>query len=1460
MPHENDASSEWVKDDSQPHSLGDTRIQSEPAADRSSANASFTASPSAAGGIENRVGSAGTDPVERIDRYRILRLLGRGGFGAVYLAEDETLRRQVAIKVAKFTDGSSVAEAEFLKEARQLAQLNHPGIVSVFDIGHDSGRCFLVADFLSGQSLAQWLTTHEPEWRTSVEICIQLADAIAHAHSHRTIHRDLKPANVIIVEGTRPVIVDFGLAVSDGQRAEGSLRGEISGTPAFMSPEQAAGLGHRIDGRTDIYSLGAILYRLLTGREPFAADSVVELLRQVIEDEPQPPRQVVRSIPAELERVCLKAMEKTLRDRYTTADDLADDLRAILGSGPPASRGVTIRLPTEQEPVDRLRETIIGPLSPQADIPPRESATKRPAGYDPARISNSDGGPTRALSDDSRSASSLVRRGESQRRQVTIVNCSCDVFDNASLLETLDAEEQAALLSEFQQYCADIALKFEGTVLQTTEDGIAVCFGFPTAFEDAVRRAIRMGLAVRDRMAAFTGNLRTDQEPVAARVAVHTDYAIARVDAENHDETTSVSIMGSVRNVASRLLDFVQPGCVVMSNPSWLLCRNRFDCDSLGSQQVRGLPNAIELHEVVSELRGGSGFDGAAEQDLSPLVGRDREIGLLQERWQQAVEGMGQVVLIIGDAGLGKSRLVHAIKRHVIECSVDGRVVPVAEWLASSQRQHSSLYPAVDYFERHLGFEYGDSPRSRLEKLVAYLAELNLDGEDEIALLAGLLSIPLEGRYAEPDLTPQARKEQLMALLLDWLREVSDRQPLLFIIEDLHWVDPSTLEFLELLVNQGLNDRILTLFTFRPEFETPWGSRAHQTSLALNRLTKQQLQQLVQSRAGRAFPAGVVDRIMQRTDGVPLFVEEFTRVLMEADAPSSEDSSLSPIDALRQIPASLHDMLMARLDRIAGDIEVMQLGAVIGRVFTLSLLKAASGIDNAELQRELQKLADAELLFVQGRGARTRYSFKHALIQDAAYDSMVKAKRQELHRRLACAIESSFPDTCVAEPEVLARHFAEAGDFEKAWFYWNRAGERSLQRYAYREAIEQIRGALLALEGLPDSRDNRFRKIELHISLGVPLQSLEGYSAKSVEENYARAYELCQEVQLPVQFIPVLYGLFRFYMLKARHDKAGELGRQLVELASEAGEDDYSLFAHRAMAGPMFYQAQYESALPHLNTALSIPATEQLRIRGRRYDVVDPWVNAGSYKSWVLWMTGYADQAHQESQRAIATAESLNHPFSLALALSFAAWLHQFEEDVDATLAAALRAQAISNEQGFQFWTGWHEVMIGWARGIDGKQESAIDDIRRGLADWRAQGSELGSAYFTRLLADVATAHGRRDEAHQALDEADRLSNTTGERFSLPEQFGLRGELALLEKDPASAEQHFRRAIEIAQKQSSRYFELRSTVRLSRLLKSCGRAEEAVSMLTSSRAWFTEGLTSRDIMQADRLLVELRGK
>lgn len=572
-------------------------------------------------------------------------------------------------------------------------------------------------------------------------------------------------------------------------------------------------------------------------------------------------------------------------------------------------------------------------------------------------------------------------------------------------------------------------------MLNDTDDGVAICFGFPLAYEDSVPRALRFGLALLQRMNDAKHLWRTMKMPLGARVVMHTDVAVVETQASGDDSMSSVSVVGTVRNYTSRLEQAAELGVVMISEQTHRLLKGLFETETLGQQRIKGLPGPVSLYRVVRERSAASRVDLAEPAALTPLIGRDREVGLLQERWEQAAEGMGQVVLIIGEAGLGKSRLVHALKRHVLEQS-DGNGDPIVEWRSSQQRQSSSLYPAIECFERLLGFDRDDSAATQLEKLVTHLNGLNLDGDHEIALLASLLSIPLQGQYPELNLPPQVQHEQTNALLLDWLQELSLRHPLLFVIEDLHWVDPSTLQFVEQLVDRGLNDRILTLLTFRPEFETPWKSKAHQTNLALNRLTKRQIQEMMEQKAHRRLPMSLVEQIIERTDGVPLFVEEYTQMVVEADVMKNDgDSSISGINAIKQIPASLQDMLMSRLDRIDCDLAVVQLAATIGRTFPFELIRAAAqplastgmATTDDELQKELDKLVAAELLFVQGRAPRQRYQFKHALLQDAAYNSLVKAKRQEFHGQTAAALDAHFPDVCEKEPEVVAQHFSEAG-------------------------------------------------------------------------------------------------------------------------------------------------------------------------------------------------------------------------------------------------------------------------------------------------------------------------------------------------------------------------------------------------------------------------------------------------
>ncbi len=1394
----------------------------------------------------------GDTELERVGRYVIQRVLGKGGFGKVVLAYDETLRRKVAIKAPRLNVSNRDIESEFLAEARKLAQLKHPGIVGVLDVVSENGQCFIVSDFVDGKPLSKWLKLYQPDWKQAAQICAAIADALSHAHSQRTVHRDLKPANVIMTADNQPVIVDFGLAVSDTHRAIGAARGDISGTPAYMSPEQATGAGHRIDGRTDIYSLGVILYRLLTGRNPFDASDIVELMRQVQEDEPQPPRQLNRQVPAELERICLKAMSKSFKDRYTTADDLAQDLRAVVGD-----QRSDVAIPRQPVSISNPHEdSITKTVSPVGN----QTIANHP---DPSLIAAPVLPPVPIV---------VKRRSISQRRQVTIVLCGCDVFENEAIQESFDADEQAALLKSFQRLCHEAASEFGGSVLQETDNGVALCFGFPQAFEDSVSRAVRCGLLLLRRMPLLNQSLKAQKLTVGARVVMHTDVAVVESQLAGEDSSqSSVSVVGNVRNYASRLELVAELGAVVVSGATHRLLRGQFNSSPLGEQRIKGLPGTVSLHRVDSEKSGASRVDLADPAGLTPLIGRDREVGLLQDRWEQAAEGMGQVVLIIGEAGLGKSRLVHALKQHVTQLA-DGNSEPIIEWRASQQRQNSSLYPAIECFERVLGLERDDKPESQLEKLVTHLQRLNLDGPTEIALLASLLSIPLRGAYPELAMPPQTQREQTTQLLLDWLKELSVLQPLLLIIEDLHWVDPSTLEFVELLVDRGLNDRILTVLTFRPEFETPWKSRAHQTNLALNRLTKRQIQELMETKAERRLPPSMVEQIIERTEGVPLFVEEYTQMILESGVISADsDSSISSVQAIKQIPASLQDMLMSRLDRIDCDQAVVQLAACIGRMFSYDLIQAVGAyvpsasskpdaatparlwdLSDADLQAELDKLTAAELLFVQGRAPRQRFQFKHALLQDAAYSSLIKAKRQDFHARIAATMELKFPEVCEKEPEVVAQHFSEGNLPEKAVTHWQRAGERSLQRYAYREAIQQIRAGIESIKLAPESRDQHLREIELLVMLGVPLQSIVGYSAPEVEENYARAYALCQELRLTTELFPILYGLFRYYMLQGKYAKAVEISQQLVQMATQCPEPDFVVSAHRAIASPLVYQGRYDEALLHLAKVLAIPATPEIRAKVNRYDVVDPWIAAGSYTSWALWLTGHPQQALEQSQRTVAEAEALKHPFTITLALSFSTWLHQFRRDIPATLAAAERALALSEEHGFRFWIGWGNVLKHWALGISGRDPHACEAIRQGIVAWRAQGSELGSSYFYAMQAEVALSLQRPTEALAALSQADDFARATTEGFPLPELHRLRGDVALHLKD-SPAETHYRTAIDNARRQGSRSLELRAAVSLARLQKELGRIAEARELLTSVLSAFKSEIATPDLQAAREL-------
>ena len=617
----------------------------------------------------------------------------------------------------------------------------------------------------------------------------------------------MKPANIIILSADRdPVLVDFGLAL-DEARAGGTEKGVVSGTPWYMSPEQAAGTAHRIDGRMDIYSLGVVLYEMLTGRVPFRATNAVELLRQVREDEPQPLRQLVRDIPPDLERVCLKALAKRQQDRYPTAADFAEDLRFVLGMAAPSAYHRAM---------------------PSIQIPARDSPAAAPASFRSSVLS---------------STSSHRRAREAERRQVTVIVCGCHLFESEAYLE-LDAEDQAKVLQEFQQACEQPLHDLGGTIVQCNEQGLLACFGYPVAYEDGAERAARAGLGILRAMQQIQGRFRSEYAlELNSWIGIHTGPAVA----EAKDNT--ISLVGEARNVAARLGEVAAPGQIVCTEVAQRLFRGQYLCVSLGHRQIKGVSQPLELFQVQSIAAAESHVARPAE--LSPLTGRDLEISLLKERWEQAQEGMGQIVLLVGEPGLGKSRLVHTIKHHVLAQFVEGEVdAPVIEWRCSPHFENSGLYPAIDFFQRAIAFGDKDSPEARFDQLLHRLEQYGLALPETVPLWASLLSLPTPNRFPTARLSPVRQREETFHLMLEWLHTRAARKPILFVVEDLHWVDASTLEFLGQFLAESLHDRILTVLTFRPEFRTPWPAVAHQTSLALNRLTRRQVSELMRQSRG----------------------------------------------------------------------------------------------------------------------------------------------------------------------------------------------------------------------------------------------------------------------------------------------------------------------------------------------------------------------------------------------------------------------------------------------------------------------------------------------------------------------------------------------------------------------------------------------------------------------------------
>jgi predicted ATPase len=840
---------------------------------------------------------------------------------------------------------------------------------------------------------------------------------------------------------------------------------------------------------------------------------------------------------------------------------------------------------------------------------------------------------------------------------------------------------------------------------------------------------------------------------------------------------------------------------------------------------------------------------------LTPLIGRESEVTLLLERWQQVKAGQGQVVLLTGDAGIGKSRLIQTLKDHVAN-------EPHMRWECRSLEyyQNTAFFPLTDLFQRLLRFQTEDTPDAKLEKLAHALSQYRLPLEESIPLFALLLSLSLpEARYAPLNVSPQRQRQMTLETIVTILLELAERQPVLFIVEDLHWTDPTTLEWLNLLIEQTPTASILVLLTCRPHFQPAWHHRSYITEMTLNHLSHTQVEQIVTSMTnGKTFPLAVLQQILVKTDGVPLFVEEITKSLLESGQLRAVDGHYELAGALSTltIPATLQDSLMSRLDRLMTGKVIAQLGAMLGRQFSYALLQAVSQLNERTLHEELHRLVEAELVYQRGVPPQSTYVFKHALIQDAAYESLLKSTRQQYHQRIALVLEAQFPETAEAQPELLAYHYTEAGLVEKAVPYWHNAGQRAIKRSAHVEAIAHLRRGLELLKTLPETSERTQREVDILIALGASLRATKGPAAPEVEQTYIRARHLCEHLNDPPQLFPVLRGLWNYYLVRAELKTAHELGKQLLSLAQQQAQDSAMLVAaHRALGTTLFQLGAGAAALTHYTQGIALYDPQQHRASAFLYGE-DAGVICHTFSALARWYLGYADQGLVRSHEAVTLAQQIAHPFSLSFVLNLAAEFHQLRREGHTAQAYAEAAMSLTTEQGFPHWRAYSAIMRGWALAHQGQAQEGIEQINQSLSAYRATGAELWLPYFLVLLAEAHGTLGEPEVGLAVLTEALTLMDTTGERWYEPELYRLKGELLLQQTSDkqAEAESCFRRALDLARTQQAKSLELRTATSLSRLWQSQGKRDEARQLLGDVYGWFTEGFDTADLQDAKVLL------
>ncbi|HEX3476898.1 MAG TPA: TOMM system kinase/cyclase fusion protein [Kofleriaceae bacterium] len=1334
-------------------------------------------------------------------RYEIVSALGSGGFGAVYKAIQLATHQPVAIKVMHPIVDDAEAKrdnrvARFRREMDLCARLQHPNIVGLVDSGQtEDGRLFAAFQFASGRGLDRVLLEDGPmNPREARYLMSQVLDALSCAHNLGVVHRDLKPANIMLVStGTRrnALVLDFGIGamahdINDPSQAKLTGQHEWLGTPHYTAPEQIR--GYPPTSQSDIYSWGLVYLECLLGYPVIAGTPVMAWMFHLGPDPvPIPPQ--LRHHP--LGRLLQRAVIKDVTERTATASSLlrelddcdVSDLQRFAGGIP----GTMVN--------ERLQPMVPAALGTSPAGPHATPGSLATPGSAPGRDRLVDG----------------------ERRQITAVCCS------VSPTPGLDLDDLDALIQTQYEICTRVAEQFHGELAGGLGHQVLVEFGYPTASEDDVVRAARAALAIR--AAVVERNTAVpDPRRMQIRLGLHT--GMVAYDPHEAEARISSRMFGMTTMIASQLSAAAAADSIVASAATAQALRAHILMTPIGTHVIEGVSRGIQLFRVESVRARAIVRDTQEGGPARPLVGRDREMALLLERWTQVAAGAGQCVLVTGEAGIGKSRLATELSRRI-----GARSHILLEARCTLETSNRVLHPILEVLERVL--DLGDiEPATRLDRIEAALIEFGFRPGDVVPLVAALLSVPHSDRYPSMELAPNRRRELTLDMVVSLLIELSERTPVVLFVEDLHWADPTTLDLLSALVAAIPSSRVLALFTARPDFTPPWPNSATD-QIQLARLTRPQVAQIVAMlTGGKALPASVLEQMLSRADGVPLFVEELTRMVLESGVLTARGDLYVLTGSLSEvaIPTTLRASLMARLDRLGRAKKTAQLAAALGREFDLALLIAVGSLDEAAVQEDLERLAAVDLVHHKRRLRNPTWLFRHALIRDTAYESMPRRVQQKVHARIAEVIEQQFPDMAHTRPDLLALHHLGAEQKAQAIRYAQKAALNALMGSAYSHAIHHAKEAIGWLDAIPPrtgaassgvidlppedvtpggiypmARIDRIEaELSLRVTLGVPLMLTQGFASKEVEANYLRLLELCQlagDRAVSRQF-PALWGLWTFRLISGDHAGAQEAAARLTTLGERTGDTGIRLAALTAHGTAIMMRGRIAEARRVFEDALSL------------YDPIahaglavlfgqDAGAMCAAFLTWVHAHDTDRSRAETRAGEAMEMCDALAQPSTRAFVETVLATWRCLRGDFTEAERHAEVALRLAADQGMPHWHAQAQITRGWAIAGLGRAAEGAAITRAGINALTGIGSKAGMTFYWGALAEAELAAGHIDQATTALEEAVRYMALSGERIHQAGLALIEAKIALATGQRDAASDALARALAVAYQQEA---------------------------------------------------------